>query len=90
MIREKSQRKWQIPLSSRTHISRSTIHRWISKYRESGGKLKSLYPDDRNDRWKTRAINDETAQNPIQLRKEIPRTPIYALDERFVEGFAHF
>lgn len=81
LIREKSRRKWQIPFSSRTHVSRSTLLRWIRRYRQSGEKIESLYPDDRNDRGKTRAIDDETAQNLIQLRKEMPRVPVYALIE---------
>lgn len=36
LIREKSRRKWQIPFSSRTHVSRSSILRWIRRYRQSG------------------------------------------------------
>ena len=79
LIREKSRRKWQIPFSSRTHVSRSTLLRWIRQYRQSSGKIESLYPDDRNDKGKARAIDDETAQNLIQLRKEMPRAPVYAL-----------
>jgi putative transposase len=82
LIREKARRKWQIPFSSRTRVSRSTILRWIRQYRQSGGKIESLYPDDRNDRGKARAIDDETAQNLIQLRKEMPRAPVYALIEK--------
>ena len=81
LIREKSRRKWQIPFSSRTHVSRSTLLRWIRQYRQSGGRIQSLYPDDRNDKGKARAIDDETAQNLIQLRKEMPRAPVYALIE---------
>jgi hypothetical protein len=36
LIREKSRRKWQIPFSSRTYVSRSSILRWIRRYRQSG------------------------------------------------------
>jgi len=82
LIREKARRKWQIPFSSRTHVSRSTILRWIRRYRRSGRKIESLYPDDRNDRGKSRAIDDETAQNLIQLRSEMPHAPVYALIEK--------
>ena len=81
LIREKSRRKWQIPFSSRTRISRSTLLRWIGQYRQSGGKIQSLYPDDRNDRGKARAIDDETARNLMALRQQMPRAPIYALIE---------
>ena len=82
LIREKAARKWQIPFSSKTRISRSTILRWIRKYRNSGGQIESLYPDERNDQGKSRAIDDETAQNLIQLRKEMPRAPVYVLIEQ--------
>ncbi len=81
LIGEKTGRKWHIPFSSRTRISRSTLLRWLRQYRQSGRKIESLYPDDRNDRGKTRAIDDETAQNLIQLRNEMPRAPVYALIE---------
>lgn len=82
LIREKAARKWQIPFSSRTRVSRSTIQRWIRLYRNSGGKIESLYPDDRNDCGSSRAIDDETAQNLIQLRKEMPKAPVFALIEQ--------
>jgi putative transposase len=81
LIREKSRRKWQIPFSSRTHVSRSTMLRWIRVYRKSGRKIESLYPDDRDDSGKSRAIDDETAQNLITLREQMPRAPIYQLIE---------
>lgn len=81
LLRQKSKRKWQIPFSNRTYISRSTMLRWITRYRQSRGDLRSLYPDDRDDRGQTRAIDDETAQNLIQLRKEIPRAPVHTFIE---------
>jgi putative transposase len=81
LIREKSRRKWQIPFSSRTHVSRSTMLRWIRVYRKSGRKIESLYPDDRDDMGKSRAIEDETAQNLITLREQMPQAPIYQLIE---------
>ena len=79
LIGEKTRRKWQIPLSARTRIGRSTILRWIKLYKDSGNKIESLYPDDRNDRGKTRAIDDETAQSLILLRKDMPKAPVHEL-----------
>ncbi len=81
LIRQKALRKWQIPFSVRTHIGRSTILRWIKLYKNSGNKIESLFPDERNDRGKTRAIDDETAQNLIQLRKDKPKSPVHELIE---------
>jgi len=81
LLREKSRRKWQIPFSSRTHISKSTMLRWIRRYLKSGSKIESLYPEQRSDRGKTRAIDDETALNLIALRKQMPKAPVYVLIE---------
>ncbi|CAO0824285.1 hypothetical protein DFAR_560018 [Desulfarculales bacterium] len=42
-------RRWQILFSHRTRLSRFTIlGRVIRLYRQSGGKLESLYPMGRN------------------------------------------
>ncbi len=38
LLREKCARKWLIPHSCKTNISRSAIQRWISIYEASGGK----------------------------------------------------
>ena len=50
LLREKCDRKWTIPYSSRTRLTRSTILRWIKAYKENNGKLESLYPSSRADR----------------------------------------
>ena len=36
LIREKCERKWHIPFSSKTRLTRSTILRWVKLYKESG------------------------------------------------------
>lgn len=72
LIRDKCAQKWQIPGSQRSSISESTIKEWIARYRASGNKLESLYPRSRSDRGKSRAIEQETAQGLLELRKELP------------------
>jgi len=72
LLREKCSRKWQIPFSEKTRISRGTIQRWCRIYRNSGGDLKSLYPKDRSDQGKARAMDEETCLSLIGLRLEIP------------------
>ncbi len=72
LIRDKCARKWQIPGSQRSSISKSTIKEWIARYRASGNKLEALYPKERSDRGKSRAIEQDTAQGLIALRKELP------------------
>ena len=49
LLREKCDRKWVIPGSSKTRLARSTILRWIRLYTKSGNRLESLYPQGRND-----------------------------------------
>jgi putative transposase len=71
ILKEKSAVQWDIPYSGRTHISPSTIKRWIRLYESSGRRIESLYPDDREDRGKTRAIDEETALALINLKKEL-------------------
>ena len=79
LIRDKCARKWQIPYSEKTRISRETIWRWVRCYRASNGKLESLYPQDRSDRGKSRVLDEETALGLIRLRQEMPRATIATL-----------
>ena len=72
LLREKCDRKWVIPHSDKTSISRGTIQRWIKLYEESGNNLESLYPRGRNDRGKQRALDEETCLGLVRLREEMP------------------
>ena len=81
LLREKCARKWDIPYSDRTRISYSAIRRWIRMYNESGGQLESLYPKDRSDNGKSRAIDEETGLNLIHLREKMPEVAVSALIE---------
>jgi len=76
LIREKCSRKWDIPYSDKTRISRGTIVRWMKLYRDSGGKLESLGSQDRSDQGKSRAMDEETSLALISLRKEYPRATV--------------
>jgi putative transposase len=76
MIQEKCDRKWIIPYSNKSSISRSTILRWIKLYKESGGNLEILYPKSRSDRGKGRAMDEETSLSLIRLREELPNATV--------------
>ncbi|MBW2690307.1 MAG: helix-turn-helix domain-containing protein, partial [Deltaproteobacteria bacterium] len=76
LLREKCDRKWLIPFSPRTRLSRSTIVRWIQKYNEGGRRLESLYPQDRNDQGQVRAIDEETGLALLELRRQQPKMPV--------------
>jgi transposase InsO family protein len=79
LIRDKCAQRWKIPGSVRSRISESAIKEWIARYKLSGGKLESLYPLERSDRGKSRAIGRETAQGLIALRKEMPAVSLPVL-----------
>jgi len=79
LLRDKCARKWKIPYSNRTRVSRGAMLSWIKQYRDSGGRLESLYPKDRDDRKKSRAIDEHTAENLIALRKSMPTATVPAL-----------
>jgi len=70
LLREKTSSDWEIPYSGRSYLSRSTILNWVKKYEESGRRLESLYPEERQDKGKTRALDEETALALVNLRKE--------------------
>jgi putative transposase len=79
LLREKCGQTWQIPGSCRTHIAISTVKEWISRYKQSGNKLESLYPQDRSDRGALRSVDPETAAGIIALRKELPEVTLPVL-----------
>jgi putative transposase len=82
LMQQKCDRKWQIPFSEKTRISKGTIGRWCRVYRDSGGDLKSLYPKDRCDQGKTRAMDEETCLSLIELRLQMPALTVPQLVEQ--------
>ena len=72
LLRERCDRKWVIPHSDKTSISRGTIQRWIKLYEESGNNLESLYPRARNDLGKHRTFDEEICLGLIRMREEMP------------------
>lgn len=82
LLREKCSRKWQIPFSEKTRISRGTIRRWIRLYKERNGDLKSLYPHDRADQGGCRAMDEETRLLLIESRMKMPTATVPHLIEQ--------
>ena len=72
LLKEKCDRKWLIPHSDKTSVSRGTIQRWIKLYQKTGNNLESLYPRTRKDLGKHRALDEETCLGLIRLREEMP------------------
>lgn len=79
LLKQKCARKWRIPSSGRTRLSRSTLLRWIGCYNAGGGKLDSLYPKGRQDNGKARALDEETSLALLNLRRQLPRVPVTEL-----------
>ncbi len=78
LLQQKCARKWTIPYSGRTRLSRSTILGWIRQY---NGRLESLYPKDRSDQGKPRAFDEEIASQIISLRLDKPDATVDTLIE---------
>lgn len=76
LLREKCDRKWVIPGSHRSRISRGTILRWVKLYTDSGSKLESLYPKRRTDKGQGRVLDEDTCQALIALRHQLPKLPV--------------
>ncbi len=64
-------RHYQIPYSSRSTVSPSTLARWERLYRKDG--FDGLKPKPRSDRGEPRAISDETLDRAETLKREQPR-----------------
>ena len=82
LIQDKCARKWRIPFSEKTRISKGTIRRWIRLYTDSHGNLKSLYPKDRSDQDQSRAMDEDTCGALIELRMQKPDATVPKLIEQ--------
>ena len=80
MIRQITQREWEIPYSQRSYISRSVVMEWFRRWEASGGDLKSLWPKTRTDKGRVRSMDEETEQSILKLKKELgPRVTLPVL-----------
>jgi hypothetical protein len=66
----------------KTRISKGTIQRWCRVYFDSRGDLQSLYPKDRADQGKARAMDEETCLSLIELRLQMPALTVPQLIEQ--------
>jgi len=70
---------WQIPGSERTSIGRSTVEKWLTRYRRSGADIGSLKPQPRSDRGSCRSIDAETGAALVQLKQQCREYSLAAL-----------
>ncbi len=70
ILKEKSSSRWEIPFSTRSHISRSTILAWMRAYEKGGRRLESLIPDERRDKGRHRVMDEEAVAALVALKKD--------------------
>ena len=70
ILKEKSSSRWDIPFSTRSNISRSTILAWARAYEKGGRRLESLYPDERKDKGRSRVMDEEAIAALVSLKKD--------------------
>jgi putative transposase len=85
LLREKCARKWDIPCSNQTRISRSTILRWVRLYLEKNSNLDALYPLGRNDHGQSRALDQEHGLAFLNLRRILPDLTVVDLVKQMQE-----
>jgi len=70
ILREKAEARWDIPFSTRSHVSRSTLLSWVRAYEKGGRQLESLYPEERKDKGRSRVMDEEAIAALVTLRRE--------------------
>lgn len=79
LINEKVSRSYQIPGSTRTGISRSTIMSWINQYKKAGFKIQGLFPHERKDKGIVKSLTTEIKLAIKEIKKEKPNLGVPAL-----------
>lgn len=79
LLKEKTERQWMIPGSTRSRISKATIMLWVTKYRASGCRLESLMPLERADKGAHRALDHNIRLALTDLRSKHPAATLPGL-----------
>ena len=57
LLKEISEKQWDIPGSGRSHISKATVLNWLKRFKDSGESMESLHPKARSDKGTSRKID---------------------------------
>jgi putative transposase len=68
LLSEKVEKSFNIPFSIYTRISKSTLKKWISDYKNAGSRIEGLFPKERKDKGEFRSL-DESLQLSIKKIK---------------------
>lgn len=82
LLREKSERIYEIPSSRRTGLGRATILSWIRRYRAAGCRIEGLYPTRRSDRGAFRSLDANVRMAIRQTLAEEPTLTVPTLLRR--------
>lgn len=72
LLDEKAKRSYQIPGTSRTRISKSTMYLWIANYKKAGYRIEGLMPQKRKDSGSYRKLDPSIRMAIRELRQENP------------------
>lgn len=79
LLDEKAKRSYQIPGSSRTRISKSTMYLWIANYKKAGYRIEGLMPQKRKDSGSYRKLDASIRMAIVELRQENPNYTVPAI-----------
>ena len=79
LLKQKSERQYQIPYSGKTRVSRETMLKWIRDYEKSGRQLTSLGPKTRADKGRFRSLEPEIRLSIREILKDSPTATVPAL-----------
>lgn len=83
IIREKAQREYDIPCSTKTSITAATIRGWLRKY-ETGG-IEGLEPKLRSDRGRSRSLSAGETQALAELLEKRPELTATAVQKLLIK-----
>jgi putative transposase len=82
ILKAKSQRKYEVPYSDRSRVSRETILKWVRDYERGGRCLEALFPKARSDKGTYKSLEPAIRLAVKDLLKETPRITVPAVIRR--------
>ena len=76
LLSEKAGRSYQIPMSKKDRISRSTIMQWVYSYKAAGNQIEGLKPKSRSDKGTFKKVNSNVREAVKDIKA---RNPNYTL-----------
>lgn len=79
LLAQKAERRYQVPHSTRTRISRETMLKWIRDYERGGKELPALWPKARADKGTYRTLEPAIRLAIREIMKDSPGATVPAL-----------